>query len=119
MSLIGLLCFCFFVCFFKKPSKVYFANVCVLCFVLEWQVAELPGRAPPWPGLEPLYVITPTYRRPEQVAELTRMAQTLLLVRNVHWLVVEDAKAPSAPVAALLRDSGLRCEHLTGGWWVR
>ncbi|KAJ1530979.1 hypothetical protein ONE63_005815 [Megalurothrips usitatus] len=73
----------------------------------------LPGRAPPPPGLPPLYVVTPTYRRPEQLAELTRMAQTLLLVRHVRWLVIEDAREPAADVARLLRQSGLPHEHLT------
>ncbi|KAE8749640.1 hypothetical protein FOCC_FOCC003627 [Frankliniella occidentalis] len=73
----------------------------------------LPGRAAPRRGLHPLYVITPTYRRPEQLAELTRMAQTLLLVRNVQWLVIEDAKVPSKHVEQLLKRSGLLYQHLT------
>ena len=29
--------------------------------------------------LVPLYIITPTYPRPEQLAELTRMSQTLMV----------------------------------------
>ncbi|KAK3913684.1 Galactosylgalactosylxylosylprotein 3-beta-glucuronosyltransferase P [Frankliniella fusca] len=73
----------------------------------------LPGRAVPPPGTDPIYVITPTYRRPEQLPELTRMAQTLLLVRAAHWLVIEDAKEPSKQIAQLLERSGLRFEHLT------
>lgn len=40
----------------------------------------------------PLYIITPTYRRPEQIPELTRMSHTLMLVPNLYWLVIEDAK---------------------------
>lgn len=63
-------------------------------------------------------MVTPTYRRPEQQAELTRMAQTLLLVRNVRWIVIEDAKTPSKPVARLLEQSGLQYEHLIGGFIV-
>ncbi|EDW79569.1 uncharacterized protein Dwil_GK20550 [Drosophila willistoni] len=39
----------------------------------------------------PLYIITPTYRRPEQLAELTRLGQTLKHVKNLLWLVIEDA----------------------------
>ncbi|XP_034242821.1 galactosylgalactosylxylosylprotein 3-beta-glucuronosyltransferase P [Thrips palmi] len=78
-----------------------------------WDPTFLPGRALPWPGVATLYVVTPTYRRPEQEAELTRMAQTLLLVRNVRWIVIEDAKAPSKPVAKLLQRFGLPYEHLT------
>ncbi|XP_066940686.1 galactosylgalactosylxylosylprotein 3-beta-glucuronosyltransferase P-like isoform X2 [Macrobrachium rosenbergii] len=49
-----------------------------------------------------IYVITPTYRRPEQVAELTRLAQTLMLVPNLHWLVAEDSIAPTRRVLAFL-----------------
>ncbi|XP_047488124.1 osteocalcin 2-like [Penaeus chinensis] len=62
-----------------------------------------------------IYVITPTYRRPEQVggapllryafpqvAELTRLSQTLMLVPNLHWLVAEDAVAPTRQVLAFL-----------------
>jgi len=38
-----------------------------------------------------IWVVTPTFYRPEQKPELTRLAQTLLLVRSfVHWLVVDD-----------------------------
>lgn len=62
----------------------------------------------------PLYVITPTYRRPEQVPELTRMAHTLMLVRNVHWLVIEDAQNATEQVTELLRRTGLKYEHLVG-----
>ncbi|KAH8411188.1 hypothetical protein KR222_010056, partial [Zaprionus bogoriensis] len=39
----------------------------------------------------PLYIITPTYRRPEQLAELTRLGYTLKHVLNLLWLVIEDA----------------------------
>jgi len=65
------------------------------------------------PPIPPLYVITPTYRRPEQIAELTRLAQTLMHVQNVHWLVIEDAKSKTPEVSALLRKTGLKFEHLT------
>ena len=37
----------------------------------------------------PLYVITPTYSRPSQRAELTRLSQALSGVENVVWIVVE------------------------------
>lgn len=63
---------------------------------------------------EPLYIITPTYRRPEQIPELTRMSHTLMLVKNVHWLVIEDATAATKQVTALLARTGLKFEHLTG-----
>lgn len=63
---------------------------------------------------EPLYIITPTYRRPEQIPELTRMSHTLMLVKNVHWLVIEDARVATKQVTRLLKRTGLKFEHLTG-----
>lgn len=62
----------------------------------------------------PLYIITPTYRRPEQIPELTRMAHTLMLVKNVHWLVIEDATVATKQVTKLLERTGLKFDHLIG-----
>ncbi|CAL4118311.1 unnamed protein product, partial [Meganyctiphanes norvegica] len=61
-----------------------------------------------------IYIITPTYRRPEQVAELTRLSQTLMLVPNLHWLVAEDAKAPTKRVLAFLNECKVRNTYLLG-----
>ena len=41
---------------------------------------------------KPIYVITPTYTRPVQKAELTRLATVFVMVPNLHWIVVEDAR---------------------------
>ncbi|XP_068779734.1 LOW QUALITY PROTEIN: galactosylgalactosylxylosylprotein 3-beta-glucuronosyltransferase 3 [Struthio camelus] len=83
---------------------------------------EPRGRPPPAPGgpqppplppeLPTIYVVTPTYARLVQKAELVRLSQTLLHVPRLHWVVVEDAAAPSALVASLLAQSGLRFTHL-------
>lgn len=84
-----------------------------------------------------VYAITPTYARPVQKAELTRfvnenflklnsfwncsstdcewlpfifgfrLAQTLLLVPFVHWIIVEDAEKNSDLVRNLLAKKGL------------
>lgn len=43
-----------------------------------------------------IYILTATYYRLVQFAELTRMCHTLLHVENVHWIVIEDATTPSA-----------------------
>lgn len=61
-----------------------------------------------------LYIITPTYTRPEQVAELTRLSHTLMLVPNLRWIVVEDATHKSPKVEAILAKSGLPYTHLIG-----
>lgn len=42
-----------------------------------------------------VYVITPTYKRLAQKADLIRMANTLRQVPRLKWIVVEDAKAKS------------------------
>lgn len=70
-------------------------------------------RPPPWSDTLPtIHVVTPTYSRPVQKAELTRMANTLLHVPNLHWLVVEDAPRRTPLTARLLHDTGLNYTHL-------
>ncbi|XP_044764782.1 galactosylgalactosylxylosylprotein 3-beta-glucuronosyltransferase P isoform X2 [Coccinella septempunctata] len=64
------------------------------------------------PEIPPLYIITPTYRRPEQLAELTRLAHTIMLTPNVHWLVIEDAEQKTELVTDLLERTGLSYDHL-------
>ncbi|KAM9301943.1 galactosylgalactosylxylosylprotein 3-beta-glucuronosyltransferase 3 [Gastrophryne carolinensis] len=59
-----------------------------------------------------IYVVTPTYARPHQRAELTRLSQTLLLVPSLHWILVEDSAAPTAAVTDLLRQTELPYTHL-------
>jgi hypothetical protein len=62
----------------------------------------------------PVYIITPTYRRPDQIADLTRFAQTLMHVPNIYWLLIEDATEKSVVVARLLKKFGVRAIHLLG-----
>ena len=59
-----------------------------------------------------IYAITPTYARPVQKAELTRLANTFINVPNFHWIVIEDAAVKSDLVSNLLRRSGLKYTHL-------
>ncbi|KAM6906930.1 galactosylgalactosylxylosylprotein 3-beta-glucuronosyltransferase 1 isoform 1-T1 [Xenentodon cancila] len=71
------------------------------------------SRPPPWSGILPtIHFITPTYSRPVQKAELTRLANTLLHVSNLHWVVVEDSSRKTDLVSHLLQDSGLNYTHL-------
>ena len=39
----------------------------------------------------PIFVITPTYTRAVQKAELTRLASVFVMVPNLHWIIVEDS----------------------------
>ncbi|XKL66066.1 hypothetical protein PGB90_009486 [Kerria lacca] len=74
------------------------------------------------PDLPVIYGITPTYARPVQKAELTRMSHTLRLVRNFHWIIVEDAETPSSLVTNLLKCTFMNYTHLaapTPASWKR
>uniref|UniRef100_A0A8C6U0X0 Galactosylgalactosylxylosylprotein 3-beta-glucuronosyltransferase n=1 Tax=Neogobius melanostomus TaxID=47308 RepID=A0A8C6U0X0_9GOBI len=54
----------------------------------------------------------PTYSRPVQKAELTRLANTLLHVSNLHWILVEDAPKRTKLVSHFLQETGLNYTHL-------
>ena len=63
-------------------------------------------------SLTPIYIVTPTYARPQQKAELTRLKNAFLLVPSVHWIVVEDAPSKTPLVTRFLAHSGLASTHL-------
>ena len=42
-----------------------------------------------------IFVITPTYSRPTQMADMTRLSQTLSLVDKIFWIVSEDSHIKS------------------------
>uniref|UniRef100_A0A182M4C3 Galactosylgalactosylxylosylprotein 3-beta-glucuronosyltransferase n=1 Tax=Anopheles culicifacies TaxID=139723 RepID=A0A182M4C3_9DIPT len=72
------------------------------------RVTDVPYRFPvDTKLLPPLYIITPTYRRPEQIPELTRLGYTLKHVQNVLWIVVEDSENRTFAVARLLEEIGV------------
>lgn len=64
------------------------------------------------PPLPTIYVITPTYARLVQKAELTRLSQTLLHVPQLHWILVEDSPNKTTLVTQFLAHSGLTYTHL-------
>uniref|UniRef100_A0A8C9RGF0 Galactosylgalactosylxylosylprotein 3-beta-glucuronosyltransferase n=1 Tax=Scleropages formosus TaxID=113540 RepID=A0A8C9RGF0_SCLFO len=64
------------------------------------------------PPLPTIYVITPTYARLVQKAELTRLSHTFLLVPQLHWIVVEDSPHRTGLVSEFLSHSGLAFTHL-------
>ncbi|XP_078383149.1 galactosylgalactosylxylosylprotein 3-beta-glucuronosyltransferase 3-like [Oculina patagonica] len=63
-------------------------------------------------NLPTVFVITPTFKRFVQKAELTRVSQALKPVENLHWIVVEDSINKTDLVANFLRNSGLKFTHL-------
>jgi len=62
--------------------------------------------------LSPIYIITPTYSRPVQKAELTRLLNVFLMVPSIHWLVVEDSVEKTGLVNIFLARSGIQYTHL-------
>ena len=59
-----------------------------------------------------IYAITPTFARPVQKAELTRLAQTFLLVPKFHWIIVEDSPNKTNLITNFLATSLLSYTHL-------
>ena len=59
-----------------------------------------------------IIAVTPTYARPVQKAELTRLCHTFLLVPNIHWIVVEDSKVKTKLVSKFLASCGVPYTHL-------
>ncbi|KAI6196796.1 Galactosylgalactosylxylosylprotein 3-beta-glucuronosyltransferase [Aphelenchoides besseyi] len=52
-----------------------------------------------------IIIITPTHQRPERLADMTRFAQTLMHIRNIHWVVIEDSNATVPAVERILQRS--------------
>ena len=63
-------------------------------------------------GVPTIYLITPTYSRREQIAELTRLGQTLKLAGNIHWVVAEDSDHCSPLVSSILARLNISYSHL-------
>ncbi|XP_076068456.1 galactosylgalactosylxylosylprotein 3-beta-glucuronosyltransferase P-like isoform X2 [Oratosquilla oratoria] len=64
------------------------------------------------PEIPMIYVITPTYKRPEQIPEITRLGQTLMLVPRVHWIVADDALEKNKLVQEYLDQMGMPYTYL-------
>uniref|UniRef100_A0A183BV84 Galactosylgalactosylxylosylprotein 3-beta-glucuronosyltransferase n=1 Tax=Globodera pallida TaxID=36090 RepID=A0A183BV84_GLOPA len=50
--------------------------------------------------------------RPSRLADMTRLSQTLMHVKNVHWIVIEDGDAPVASIKRVLIRSGIKHTYL-------
>ena len=53
-----------------------------------------------------IYFVTPTYTRSVQIAELTRLGQTLSTVQSLHWILVEDSSKCNPVISELLKRLG-------------
>ncbi|KAG5681703.1 hypothetical protein PVAND_011113 [Polypedilum vanderplanki] len=54
-----------------------------------------------------IYFVTPTYPRREQIAELTRLGQTLMHVQNLFWIVADDSDICNKRLDKLLDNFGI------------
>ncbi|CAF0868838.1 unnamed protein product [Rotaria sordida] len=63
-------------------------------------------------SIRKIYMITPTKRRAEQIADLTRLAQTLYLIPNLVWIVIEDESQLTRRIHRLLQSFHLPFIHL-------
>ncbi len=87
--------------FYSKHTNISFAIAYALSFFDTFH--ELPT----------IYVITPTNnRRVAQMADLTRMRNTLWLVPKLVWILVEDSPLKSNKMAKFLDQSRMPFVHL-------
>ncbi|KAK3084677.1 hypothetical protein FSP39_017297 [Pinctada imbricata] len=49
-----------------------------------------------------IYIITPTYKRPTRYADFMRLLYTLLHLKNIHWLIIEDGETTDVNIEKLL-----------------
>jgi len=59
-----------------------------------------------------IHAITPTYKRFNQIPELTRVSNTLKNVKSLHWIVIEDGNKTLPEVNYLLLKSGINFTYL-------
>lgn len=63
-------------------------------------------------NLPTVFVVTPTFKRFVQKAELTRISQAFKAAKKLHWIVVEDSVQKTDLVGNFLKSSGLKYTHL-------
>ncbi|XP_002732350.1 galactosylgalactosylxylosylprotein 3-beta-glucuronosyltransferase 1-like [Saccoglossus kowalevskii] len=89
--------------YFTVLNSLVSAGLCTkLATIPPHFVSELPY----------IYVITPTYARSVQKAELTRIANTFSHIKNLHWIVVEDSDERTNLTTHFLFHCGINYTHL-------
>jgi galactosylgalactosylxylosylprotein 3-beta-glucuronosyltransferase 3 len=60
-----------------------------------------------------IFIITPTNNdKPTQLADLTRLRNTLWIVPKILWIVIEDSESKTDKISKLLHDSKIPFVHL-------
>ncbi len=62
--------------------------------------------------LRAIFAITPTYVRDTQKVDLTSLCQTIMHVKDIVWIVVEDSEKKTALVSNLLKRCQVPSVHL-------
>lgn len=62
--------------------------------------------------LPTIYFVTPTYSRREQIAEMTRLGQTLMHIPNIHWIVADDNEKCNEALNKLLNKISIPYTHI-------
>ncbi|XP_053577098.1 galactosylgalactosylxylosylprotein 3-beta-glucuronosyltransferase 1-like [Bombina bombina] len=102
----------------KYIISLFFMVFCIFLLYFSSQYRETNSL--PWKpkkkslssSLPTIFVITPTYTRLVQKAELTRMSNTLRQVPALHWIVVEDSIKKTLLVKNFLKTCGIQYTHL-------
>ncbi|KAL5491521.1 hypothetical protein EMCRGX_G016822 [Ephydatia muelleri] len=89
------------------PCKNASNEHCSLCFL---SLLSDASNSHPIPTL---YIITTTYQHDTQKANLVTLCQTLMHVRSLVWIVVENSTYHIPMVQALLKRCGVPYVHLT------
>lgn len=69
-----------------------FTTTFLYCQLPNMRISFLRSSMPSYDKLNTIYVVTPTYDRYVQKAELVRLSHTFMLVPNLHWIIVEDSE---------------------------
>lgn len=59
-----------------------------------------------------IYLVTPTVSKETQIADLTRLRNTLLLVPKIVWIIIEDSESKTNRLRSFLKDSNVEFVHL-------
>ncbi|XP_045166789.1 galactosylgalactosylxylosylprotein 3-beta-glucuronosyltransferase 3-like [Mercenaria mercenaria] len=87
----------------------------IVCLMLLLVVAVLQNTIrsiPTYSRIPTIFVITPTVARLEQKADLTRLSNTLRLVPNLHWIIIEDAEIKTPMATNFLASCRISYTHL-------